>query len=96
MQRAELAILYTGDAGRALTVARVADRGLLLAAAEAAIDEAQAQAEQLAEADPILGRVQHEDAERLRRVLGILLPELAGPSDPGPRVRLAAMVGGRE
>jgi hypothetical protein len=82
MQTAELAILYEPERGRPLTVARVSDRQLLVAAAEAAIAEAEERAQALSEADEFLGAVQHEEAARVRRVLGILLPELrAAASD---------------
>src|SRR4051812_48786146 len=76
MQGAELAILYEPERGRPLTVVRIGDRRLLVAAAEAAIAEADARAELLCEADEFLGAVQREEAERVRRVLKMLLPEL--------------------
>ena len=79
MQSAELAIFYEPERGRPLTIARVGNRRLLLAAAEAAIAEADERARALDEADGFLGAVQREEAERMRRVLGILLPELHEP-----------------
>lgn len=94
MRHAELAILYQGDSGRPLTVARVDDRRLLVAAAEAAIQESRDRATQLAEVDAVLGAVEQEDAERLRRVLGILLPEVSEPpTSPaaGTRCKLTAV-----
>jgi len=54
----------------------VGDRRLLIAVAEAAITEAIERATALAEADEVLGAVQHEEAERMRRVLTLLVPEL--------------------
>lgn len=76
MQNADLAILYEPEHGRPLTVARVGDRRLLVAVAEAAISEATERATALTEADEVLGAVQHAEAERMRRVLTILVPEL--------------------
>ena len=76
MQSADLAILYEPERGRPLTVARVGDRRLLIAVAEAAIAEADDRAQTLGEADEFLGAVQREEAERVRRVLTILVPEL--------------------
>ena len=78
MQSAELAIVYEPERGRPLTVARVADRRLLIAVARAAIAQAEERASAIAQADRFLGTVQHEDAARIRRVLTILLPELCG------------------
>ena len=76
MQSADLAILYEPERGRPLTVARVGDRRLLIAVAQAAIAEADERALALGEADEFLGAVQREEAERVRRVLAILVPEL--------------------
>lgn len=76
MQSADLAILYEPEHGRPLTVARVGDRRLLIAVAEAAIAEAVERATALTEADAILGAVQREEAERMRRVLTLIVPEL--------------------
>jgi hypothetical protein len=76
MQIADVAILYEPERGRPLTVARVSDRRLLVAAAEAAIAEADERALALGDADAFLGAVQREEAERVRRVLAILVPEL--------------------
>jgi len=76
MQSADLAILYEPERGRPLTVARVGDRRLLIAAAQAAIAEAHERAIALGDADEFLGAVQREEAERVRRVLTMLVPEL--------------------
>jgi hypothetical protein len=51
---------------------------LLVRVAEAAINEAQARAELLSQADNILGEVEREEANRLQRVLNLLVPELSG------------------
>jgi len=68
-----LAILYTPEGHRPLSIARVNDRTLLAAAAEQAIFEADATARELMEGDPTLGAFQHEEANKLRRVLRRLL-----------------------
>jgi len=81
MRNAGLAILYEPEAGRPLTVARISDRRLLVEAAEAAIREAWDQASALQDADEVLGAFQHEEAERIRRVLHLLVPEV-GAHEP--------------
>ena len=78
--KASLQIIYEGDYGRPLTAAKIEDRQLLIQAAQAAIAEAFQQAEAIADVDSFLGQVQHEDATRLARVLGMLIPELGKPS----------------
>jgi hypothetical protein len=82
MRNAGLAILYEPAAGRPLTVARIGDRRLLVAAAEAAIREARDYASALQDADAVLGAVQQEEAERVRRVLGLLVPEVDVQTSP--------------
>lgn len=76
MQTAELAILYEPERGRPLTVARITDRQLLIAAARAAIAEAESRAEMLGDVDPVLGAVQREESARMGRVLRMVIPEL--------------------
>lgn len=69
-----LAILYAPEGQKPLSIARVHDRDLLSAAAAKAIGEAEARASELMEDDPTLGSLQREEANKLRRVLGMLLP----------------------
>jgi len=78
-----LAIVYRPAGGRPLSLATIEDRDFLAAAAAAAIRESLAKAEELEASDPVLGRVQREDAEKLRRVLSALLPN---PGVPEARV----------
>ena len=74
-----LRIVYESEgAGKALTAARVTNQQLLIEAARAAISEAYDQAEAVAEVDAFLGEVHREEADRLARVLGLLVPELRG------------------
>ncbi len=47
---------------------------LLQKAAAAAVAEARAKAEELSQFDPILARIQLEEAEKLHRILRTLLP----------------------
>jgi len=75
-----LAILYAPEGQRPLSIARVYDRSLLSAAAEKAIHEAELAATELLEDDPTLGSLQLEEVNKLRRVLGLLLP--AGADKP--------------
>jgi len=72
-----LAILYAPEGERPLSIARIYDRNLLSEAAEKAIHEAEAKASELKESDPTLGALQLEEAGKLRRVLGMLLPKCA-------------------
>jgi len=69
-----LAILYAPEGQKPLSIARIYDRDLLSAAAETAIREAEATASDLMEEDPTLGALQLEEANKLRRVLSLLLP----------------------
>ena len=74
-----LAIVYTPEGGRPLSLARICDRSLLRSAAAAALREAERQAESLSVQDQVLGVVQAEEAAKLRRILGRLLaPEREG------------------
>jgi hypothetical protein len=75
-----LAILYAPEGQKPLSVARIYDRALLTAAAEKAIREAEAAASDLMEENPTLGALQFEEANKLRRVLSLLLPTSAGSS----------------
>ncbi len=68
--------LEPSGGGRPVTVARIADRGVLLDAAEAAIREAQGKVETLAEEDERLGFLQKEEVARLCRSLEGIIPEL--------------------
>jgi hypothetical protein len=74
-----LAILYAPEGQKPLSIARIYDRVLLSAAAEEAIREAEATANELMANDPTLGALQREEANKLRRVLVLLLPSGAGP-----------------
>jgi len=79
-------LVYEPAGGRPLTVARVADRRMLLDAAQQAILAAEQRADELATADRVLGEVERAEAGRLRRVLSLLVPELK-EVDPLPRVQ---------
>lgn len=75
--KASLQIIYEGDYGRPLTAARIEDRQILIQAAKIAITEAFQKAEGVAEVDAFLGTIHQDEAERLAKVLGMLIPELA-------------------
>jgi hypothetical protein len=72
-----LLLVYEPNGGRPLTVARVDNRQMLLDAAQLAIIAAEKRAEELAAADRVLGEVERAEAGRLRKVLSLLVPELA-------------------
>ncbi len=80
-----LRIVYESEgAGKALTAAKVTNQRLLIEAATAAVAEAYERAEAVAEVDSFLGDVHREEADRLARVLGMLIPELRS----NPQLRL--------
>jgi hypothetical protein len=68
-----LSIVYTPQGGRPLSVARISNRELLRDAAALALEEAQRTSKLLRASDPILGVIQTEESEKLRRVLEALL-----------------------
>jgi len=69
-----VAILYAPEGQKPLSIARVNDRSLLAMVAQKAIREAEVAASELMADDPTLGTLQLEEANRLRRVLSLLLP----------------------
>ena len=60
-----------------MSLAKVSDQRLTLEVARTALAEAQVRADQLADADEILGEVEQAEVNRLWQVLSILLPGLA-------------------
>jgi hypothetical protein len=68
-----LSIIYTPEGGRPLSLARVLDRSLLRSAAAAALREAERRGQCLMAKDGVLGMVQREETDKLRRVLMLLL-----------------------
>lgn len=73
---ASLQIVYEGDLNYPLTAATVEDRRLLVAVARAAIAEAYERAEAIAPLDAFVGEVHRDQAQRLEKVLGLLIPKL--------------------
>ncbi len=73
-----LLLVYEPASGgsRPLTLARIGDRRLVIEAAQHALNDAESKARALSDADSMLGAVEYEEVERLRRVLAILAPEL--------------------
>jgi hypothetical protein len=67
-----LAIVYRSAAGRPLSVATIEDPRLLEEAATLALREAYDKADHISTADPVLGRIQREEASKLKRVLSAL------------------------
>ena len=70
-----LMIVYEPLQGRPLTLARVEDRDVLLKAARTALSEMDRRADALAGVDDVLSIVQRGEADRLRRIFAMLLPE---------------------
>jgi hypothetical protein len=77
-----LALLYVPPDGKPFRIANVADKGLLIQAAHAAIHEQDCRAACVDEVDGILGAVEREESRKLRAVMGLLLPELEATGAP--------------
>ncbi len=75
-----LLIAFEPPNGKAVTLARVANRRLLLAAAVAAIAEADHKAAAMETEHEVLAALQRDEAARLRRALEFVLPELKNSS----------------
>jgi hypothetical protein len=73
----ELVLVYKAPQERPLAVARVRSADVLAEAARTALREAESQAEAVAQVDETLGAIEAQEVERLRRVLGMFLPEIA-------------------
>jgi hypothetical protein len=71
-----LHIVYETDRGRPLTTAKTGDRELIGLAAKKAIQEAFEKACSLEKVDSFLGKVQKEEAERLQKILCVMVPEM--------------------
>ena len=69
-------LLVCQRAGRAIPLARVADATLVTSAARTAMVAADARADEIGRADVVLGALERAEANRLREVLGVLLPGL--------------------
>ena len=69
-----LTITYQAPGQRPLSVATVEDDVLLRQAAELALRQAETRAAATAAEDPIMGRLQAAEVERLRATLSILVP----------------------
>jgi hypothetical protein len=75
--KTKLLIVYeSADGTKALPVAKVDNRALLLNAARQAVDEKRSEAEGLSHLDGDLGMMAVEEANRLERTLAALIPEL--------------------
>jgi len=71
-----LAILYIPDNGRPIKLVSTEDRGLLVAAADAAIRETQQRSHRTAGKDVVLAEIESAEAVRVKTVLLSLIPEL--------------------
>lgn len=70
------------NTGKPLALARIEDRPALLAAARAAVTEAEARARDFEKADEVLGELHREEAHRLRSSLERLIPDLTLSGGP--------------
>ena len=70
------------DPGKRLALARTEDRCTLVAAARAAVSEAEARARDLEKGDVVLGELHREEACRLKCSLERLIPDLIFPATP--------------
>ena len=82
-----LHIVYDSTIGRPLTAAKVHDQNLIKETAKAAINDAFERAKMVADQDAFLGDVQREEAERLQRVLKIMVPELNDTKTEGQNLQ---------
>jgi hypothetical protein len=57
-----------------IAIARIADGALIVAAAEAAVFQAEARAVEIASLGEVLGRIEELEARRLRALLALLVP----------------------
>ena len=73
----ELVLVYSAPQQRPLAVARVHSKEMVAEAARKALAEAESQAGAVARVDRTLGAIETEEVERLRRVLGMFLSEVA-------------------
>ena len=71
-----LHIVYENGTGRPLTAAKTYNSALIREAAKVAIYEAFDKASLMTETDCFVGNIQREEAERLKRVLEIMIPGL--------------------
>ena len=69
------------EGGRAISAAKVKDRNILKLVAEKAIHEAFDRAKQVQAASPLVGRYQLGEAERLKKMLTALIPEIERKAD---------------
>ncbi len=76
MNQVNVLLVYNSDIGRPLTAASVTDPDIVLSVATRAIGRAYAEARAVLELDPFVGRVKRDEAERLHKVLVMLVPEL--------------------
>lgn len=71
-----LMIVLEPPTGKPVSMARVNNRRLLIEAAAEAVHEAERKAEEWAGDDEVLGRLQKDEAGRLRRALALVIPEV--------------------
>jgi len=77
-------VCESDDERNAFPIAHVDNQDLLMNAARDAIQVRRAQADMLAAFDSNLATIAKEDANRLERVLCVLIPELATAPPPAP------------
>lgn len=71
-----LHIVYEPEHGRPLTTAQTGDRELIGLVAKKVVKEAFEKACSVGKVDSFLGKVQKEEAERLQKILCVMVPEL--------------------
>ena len=76
MPRVAVLLVYEPVGGSPLTVAHVSDGRVINEVARAALHAVEVRAQTLAEADAILGELEQAEADRLRRILAVLVPDL--------------------
>jgi hypothetical protein len=84
MSNVTVLLVYETPGGSPLTIARVVDTRVITEVARAAVGAVELRADALSEADMLLGQVEWAEANRLRRVLTLLVPDFHIGEVPPP------------
>lgn len=81
-------LVYEPATARAkpLPLARIHDESIMVDVAKSAIADAQRRADELARTDEFLGEMEQAEANRLRKVLALLIPGLIEADCPAPAI----------
>lgn len=74
--RLSVVLVYEPECNHPVALAWIGSKTMIFEVAEAAIREAERRAAMFEKGDDVLGLLEREEADRLKRVLGSLVPEL--------------------